>query len=124
MSTVLKDTTNKDVISSQSRHAWELYTKQYQKTRMQEVIQNISTALSFTGENFKLVQVELSNKSTGGKVICVEHDGQLKISRPDLEEQCCSELVVDQMLYVKEKYNISNQAYHEMAIVYLVHVRY
>ena len=57
------------------------------------------------------------NKSTGGKVICIEHDGQLKITRPDLEEQCCSEVVVDQTLYVKEKYNISNQAYHEMAMV-------
>lgn len=54
-----------------TKKPWELCTRQYRKTRTKEVIQNINTALSYTeDQNFKPVQVQIMNKSTGSKVTC------------------------------------------------------
>ena len=51
-------------------------------------------------------------------MVCVEHNGELKHATKEvLEEQGSSEAVVDQTLYIKERFNMSNQAYHEMAMV-------
>ena len=119
LSAALKDTTNEGTGPSHTRtkKAWELCTKQYQNKRTQEMAQNIN-ALCFTeDENFKPVRVEILNKSTGNKIVCIDHDGELKVTKDN--KQCCNtnETVVDQALYIKDKFNISNQAYHEMAMV-------
>lgn len=112
---------DKDMTLSQSRtkKEWKLCTPQYQRKRKKEVAQNVKTALLFTEhEDFKTTQVELTNKSTQEKVVCVQHDGELKLATKEmLEEQGSSEMVVNQTLYIKERFNMSNQAYHEMAMV-------
>lgn len=83
-------------------------------------MQNVSSALMFTeNEDFKATRVELTCKSTQDKILCIEQaDGHLKLATKDtLNGQCSSETVIDQTLYIKEKFNISNQAYHKMAMV-------
>ena len=120
LSTALKNVTNESIVPSHTRakKAWELCTKQYQNKRAQEMAQNINTALSFTeNEIFKPVRVEILNKSTGNIIICNNDDGKLKVTKDNKQCFHTNETIVDQTLYIKDKFNISNQAYHEMSMV-------
>lgn len=82
---------------SRKRKEWTLCTQQYQRKRVQEVVHNVNTALLFIeNDDFKATRVELINKSTQEKIVCVEHSGQLKLATKEmLEEQGSSETVVN-----------------------------
>lgn len=76
--------------------------------------------LSFTqDENFKPINIELRNEESG-KVICINQDGHVKEKKETLStlDSSSSSNAVGQTLHVKEKFNISNQAYHEIWMVY------
>ena len=106
-------------LQGRTKKEWALCTQQCQRKRKKEAVQNVKTALLFTeNEDFRTTRVELTNKNTLEKMVCVDHNGELKLATKEmLEEQGSSETVVDQTLYIKERFNMSNQAYHEMAMV-------
>ena len=103
---------------SRAKKPLALCTPQYQHKRMKEVAQNVNTALLFTeDEDFKATEVELTSKSTHDKIVCIEQDGQLKLATKDTSDEPCSSETIEQILYIKEKFNTSNQAYHEIAMI-------
>ena len=59
--------------------------------------------------------VELINKDTG-EVLSVEQDGRTRVGR-GAESETSIENLVDKTLYIKERFNVSNQTYHELAMV-------
>ena len=63
------------------------------------------------------MQVEILNKSTRNKIVCTDHDGELKVTKDNKQCSHTNETIVDQTLYIKDKFNISNQAYHEMSMI-------
>ena len=61
------------------------------------------------------LRVDLTHKDTG-EVLSIGHDGSIKIdkrtnSNPNPDDQ------IDKTLYVKDKFNVSNQTYHELAMI-------
>ena len=91
------------------RKAWGNCTSQYQNQQRKKIKVDVQAALSFTEtENFQPVGVEMINKDTKEiiRIDCRKTDSSL--GRAD-------ESVVEKTLYVKERFNISNVAYHELA---------
>lgn len=72
-------------------------------------------ALSFTdNEDFTPVQVELMHKDTGD--MSIEQDGSTK-TRKGADCESSLKDTVDNTLYIKDRFNVSNQTYHELAMV-------
>ena len=65
-------------------------------------------------EVFKPSRVELVNDETK-EILVVDDKGKTTIQKPQAE--CEEEVKVEQTLYIKEKFNISNKAYHELSMV-------
>ena len=93
------------------RKAWSDCSVQHQRKRKHQFEEDIKTALSFTeNEDFKPLNVELINTNTQEtiQVTCGTHQ----------ETESSSETgITKKMLFVKERFNISNQAYHEMSMI-------
>jgi len=102
--------------TSRRKKPWANCSAQYQRKRRREIVRDVKTALSFTeNEKFTPTRVELTHKDTG-EVLSVGPDGSTKIekranSKPSSDDQ------VDKTLYVKDKFNISNHTYHELAMI-------
>ena len=76
-------------------------------------MQDVQAALSFIeDENFTPTQVKLCNNYTNDVVIV--EDGKVTAVESNENPTTCS---VEHTLYVKEKFGISNQAYHELDMV-------
>ena len=93
------------------RKAWSECSIQYQKKRKRQIQQDDKTALSFTDkEGFKTLSVQLLNTDTQEivPVACGTYQQTESLSQTD---------VVKKMLFVKEKFNVSNQTYHEMSMI-------
>ena len=74
---------------------------------------DVSTALKFVeDECFAVKNVVLSNKETG-EIMSVKEGGVTEIINEKIPEKDTT----DRTLYIKDKYNLSNQAYHELAMV-------
>lgn len=98
-----------------TRHTkrWSEYSSQYQKVKRQQFSQDVLTAVSFVEDNnFETSQIEFKNKETG-EIICVQHDKAPAIKKEKTPEKG----IVEKTLYVKERYNVSNHAYHELAMI-------
>ena len=105
-------------VHTRKKKAWTQYTPQYQKKRVQQVAKKVQTALLFTNdEHLRPTKLELTNEQTGD-IVSIDSSGQIvKIAEQTLPKASTSQSVVDQTLYVKERFNLSNEAYHEMAMV-------
>ena len=106
-------------VHTRKRKAWTECTPQHQKKRIKQVAKKVQTALLFTNdEHLKPTKLEFKNEQTGDTV-SINSNGQIvKTIEQDSQAAATSgQAVVDQTLYVKEKFNVSNEAYHEMAMV-------
>ena len=91
------------------RKAWVNCTSQYQNQQRKKIKLDVQTALSFTEtENFQPVGVEMMNKDTKD---IIHIDCRIADSTVGKADKC----VVEKTLFVKEHFNISNVAYHELA---------
>lgn len=61
------------------------------------------------------MRVDLVHKDTGD-VLSIEQDGCTRI-RKATDSVCSSDDIVDKTLYIKDRFNVSYQAYHELAMV-------
>jgi len=101
------------------KKAWEHCSTQYQKKRTRETIKNINTALTYTAdEDFKPTKLEITNKSTGDVILCTEQNGELAPAPKKTSTSRVSDEVMNQTLYIKEKFNMSNQTYHALTQVH------
>ena len=97
------------------RKSWSECSGQYQRRRRAEVANSVCAALSIVEDNvFKASRVELINNETK-EVLVVEETGKSSVHKPPTE--CEQNSVIEKTLYIKEKHNISNKAYHELAMV-------
>ena len=95
--------------------AWEESSLQYQRKRQRQIANDVQTALLFTqDENFKPTNIELINEEIG-KIMCINQDGQVK--EKNILSLDSSRNAVDQTLHVKQKFNNSNKAYHEISMI-------
>ena len=98
-----------------SKKRWSQCSPQYQRRKRKQIAQNVQTALSFVSdEDFQHTRVELRNNETG-EVVVVNSDGQAVVPKPNRSTP--NHDLVKQTLYVKERYNLSNAAYHELSMV-------
>lgn len=107
------------VVHTRKKKAWTQCTPQHRKKRIKQVAKKVQTALLFTNdEHLKTKKLELENEQTG-EIISIDSCGQkVQVVKPNsIATSISSHSVVDQTLYVKEKYNVSNEAYHEMAMI-------
>lgn len=103
-------------VGGRHRKAWSDCSSQYQRKKRWQIARDVQTALSFTeNEDFTPTRVELMNKDTG-EVLSVEQDGRTRVGR-GTESETSTENLVDKTLYIKERFNVSNQTYHELAMV-------
>ena len=81
--------------------------------------EKVQTALLFTNdEHLKPIKLEFKNEQTGDTVSINSNDQIVKTIEQDSQVAATSsKAVVDQTLYVREKFNVSNETYHEMAMV-------
>ena len=102
--------------TSRRKKPWVNCSAQHQRKRRREIVRDVQTALSFTeNKDFTPTRVELPHKDTG-EVFSIGQDGSTKIekrtnSKPSSDDQ------VDKTFYVKDNFNISNQTYHELAMI-------
>ena len=94
--------------SRRKRKAWVDCTTQYKNHQKKKIKEDVKDALSFTEtENFKPVRVEVVNKSTK-EVINVDCSGTDNVMGNVTSS-------IEKTLYVKERFNVSDVAYHELA---------
>lgn len=98
-------------ISKGKRKSWTEYTSRYKRMKTKQLATDVKTALSFVeDENFAPTKVNLRNKETG-EIIHIAENGDVKVDEPKAVGS------VKKTLYVKEKFHISNNAYHELAML-------
>ena len=103
---------------TRTKKAWTQYTPQYQKKRVQQVAKKVQTALLFTNdEHLRPTKLELTNEQTGD-IVSIDSGGKIvKVTEQNSPKMSTSQSIIGQTLYVKERFNLSNEAYHEMAMV-------
>jgi len=83
---------------------------------MRQVADKVQAAVSFSEDDYlKPSKVELTNEQTGD-TFSIDSSGQISKIQQISSEPIASN-VMDQTLFVKEKFNVSHEAYHEMARV-------
>lgn len=95
------------------KKCWSEYSKRYKRKRKKTIATNVSTALKFVEDDcFDIKNVVLTNKETGEEMSIKEGEVTEIVNEkiPDKE-------LTKKTLYIKDKYNLSNQAYHELAMV-------
>lgn len=95
------------------KKCWSEYSKRYKRKRKKTIATNVSTALKFVEDDcFDIKNVVLTNKETGEEMSIKEGEVTENVNEkiPDKE-------LTKKTLYIKDKYNLSNQAYHELAMV-------
>ena len=98
--------------TKRKRKDWTDCSAQYQRQQIKKVKQDVKTALSFAEtENFKPISVGLVNKNTQELI----HVDCNKVPVPADKKD--DKLVVEKTLYIKDRYNISNVSYHELAMI-------
>ena len=76
-----------------------------------EEIKNSATA-ALDDENLEVVSLEMRTKSSGSTLVVKTSNDDHVTSAPELDK----ENTVKSILLVKDKYSISNAAYHELAM--------
>ena len=95
------------------RKAWSDCSLQQQRKRKRQITEDVKTALSFSEDDgFKALNIELVNTDTQETFQVACH--QETETDESLNEK---QHTVKKVLFVKERFNISNQAYHEMSMI-------
>lgn len=101
-------------VRGRGKKKWTQYSSQYQRKKRKQIAQDVRSALSFVADdNFEHTKVELRN-SESGEVLTVHNDGRTLVQKQHSPEP---QNLVSKTLYIKERYNLSNTAYHELAMV-------
>ena len=102
--------------TTRKRKPWQEYTPQYRNKRIRQVANKVQAAISFAkDDHLKATKIELTNEQTGD-IVSVNTSGQIAMVKQILpDDPSSSSNIIDQTLYVKEKFNVSNEAYHKMA---------
>ena len=78
---------------------------------------NVSTALKYNDKTFFLpVRIDLVNKETN-ELLSIDKDGSITQPQRQLSLPENKDSLIKQTLYVKEKFNGSDTAYHELSMV-------
>ena len=104
------------VQSKQKRNSksWSEYSIQYKNIKKKQFANDVATALTFAEDTcFKPTEIEFVNKVTGER-LRVDSNGKSKECKD--KQQTDSE-TIKKTLYVKDRYKISNKAYHELSMV-------
>ena len=100
--------------SRKSSKPWSEYSRQQQYNRKRSVATSIQGALSFCKEEgFKPLLVEIENIDTGNREIVDASSGTFhrKESSPGSKDKLHS------ALYIKDKFRVSNEAFHELSML-------
>jgi len=111
----LSKTLNKKSSSQGPAKPWSELSNQYQRVKKKQLSTDVFTSLSFLQDDyFEPVRCELKNKQSG-ELLCVQPNQKPKVVKEKPLES--DEEVLKKTLYVKERFNLSNQAYHELSMV-------
>ena len=103
-------------VTKQKRNSksWSEYSVQYKNIKKRQFANDVATALTFVEDTcFKPMEIEFVNKVTGER-LCVESNGKSKECK---DRQQTDNDTVEKTMYVKDRYKISNKAYHELSMV-------
>ena len=93
------------------RKRWEEYSERHKKRKIQVLKERAVNTLN--DDQFEVCKLEVRNKdddSTSSIEICVQD------TQSDKENVSC-QVAQQQVLYTKERYGISDQAYHELSMI-------
>lgn len=92
---------------------WEEYTPQYKRVKKKQFACNIKTALSFMeDDNFITTEVKFKSTTTGEQ-FSVDSNGKTI----ETEDSMADDNIVQKTLYVKERFRVSNETYHELSMI-------
>ena len=98
-----------------SSKLWTAYSRQQQYNKKKKIAHGVKGALSFCeNERFKVCSVEVENVDTGNReVLCIANGtfSKAKEKTTSTEDKVCSSL------YVKDRFSVSNEAFHELSMV-------
>ena len=89
---------------------------QYKRKQKKQIASDIHTTLTFTENTyFTPSRIELKNKETNEE-LTISQDGSIATTPSSI---CDTQTLAKHTLYVKERFNISNTAYHELSMIHL-----
>ena len=97
-----------------SRKQWTDYSRQQRHQKKKDLVTGIQAALSFCDDCFRPCSVELENIDTGDHEVVDVQSGAF--SKPALSNGNKDDRLYS-TLYVKDKYSLSNEAYHELSML-------
>ena len=97
-----------------SRKQWTDYSRQQRHHKKKDLVTGIQAALSFCDDRFRPCSVELENIDTGDHEVVDVQSGAF--SKPALPNGNRDDRLYS-TLYVKDKYSLSNEAYHELSML-------
>ena len=97
------------------KKSWSEYSIQYKQKRLKRLGTNINKTLKHADDDFVYQRIEMTNTETGELITIENKDGNPVIKSKEMSKES-EDSLLKKNLYVKEKYNISNEAYHELAM--------
>jgi len=91
---------------------WEEYTPQYKRKKKKQFACDVKAALTFVEDNiFTPTEIKFMNKATGEQ-FSVEGNGKTMTENNNTEDK-----IVQKTLYIKERFRLSNETYHELSMI-------
>ena len=97
------------------KKSWSEYSIQYKNKKLKCLAANINEKLKCADDNFIHRHVEMANTETGEIVTVENQDGKPVIKCKEANKES-EDSLLRKNLYIKDKYNISNEAYHKLAM--------
>ena len=97
------------------KKSWSEYSIQYKQKKLKRLGTNIDETLKCADDDFVYQRVEMTNTETGELITVENKDGNPVIKSKEVSEES-EDSLLKKNLYIKEKYNICNEAYHELAM--------
>ena len=95
--------------------SWSQYSAQYKRPQIKQLANDVCTELKFTEiTHFQPSNIEMRNAETN-EMLLILQDGSITSTQPQPSSEY-RDTINKQTLYVKEKFNISDKAYHELHI--------
>ena len=96
--------------------SWSEYSAQYKRQQKKQIASDVCTALKFTEKtHFKPSNIEMENTETH-ETLSIHQDGSITTIKPKPATE--NKDIIKQTLHVKEKFNITDKAYHELSMVH------
>ena len=102
-------------VGGRRRKAWSDFSSQYQRKKRVANCKRCSNSSFIYRKRGFYAYLCGTHKDTG-EVLSVEQDGRTRVGR-GTESETSTENLVDTTPYIKEHFNVSNQTYHELAMV-------